>query len=148
MKLPKDIREFVALLNAHGVKYVIGGGYAVVWHGYPRFTGDIDFLVERSAANAAALEKAVFDFGFGQLGLKAKDFLTPKTVVQLGRPPQRIDILNFADGITFKEAWRTRVRAVWNDVPVYILSKRLLLKNKRATGRTQYLADFEKFSDS
>lgn len=94
MKLPKDSREFIELLNAHGVKYVIVGGYAVVWHGHPRFTGDIDFFVERSESNASALEKAVRDFGFGELGLTASDFLEPQTVVQLGRPPYRIDIIN------------------------------------------------------
>jgi hypothetical protein len=143
MKLPKDSREFIALLNACGVRYVVVGGYAVVWHGHPRFTGDVDFFVERSEANAAALEQVITKFGFAGLGLTAKDFLEPETVVQLGRPPYRIDIINFADGIEFEAAWRSRVEAEWDGLPVHILSKELLLVNKRASGREQDLADYK-----
>src|SRR5450756_1386135 len=101
MRLNKDLREFIALLNSTGVKYLIVGGYAVGFHGYPRFTGDIDFFVERSLENATRLEKVLADFGFGELGLSASNFLEPESVIQLGRPPNRIDILTSIDAINF-----------------------------------------------
>ena len=144
MKLPKDSREFIALLNAHSVKYVIVGGYAVAWHGYPRFTGDVDLFVECSPANAAALARVVAEFGLGSLGLKAADFSELGVVIQLGRPPQRIDILTFADGVTFADAWDSRATAVWDGLPVNVLSRELLLANKRASGRAQDIADLGK----
>ncbi len=87
MKLSKDLREFIALLNSTGVKCVLVGGHAVAYHGYPRFTGDIDFFVERSPDNAAKLTNVLNQFGFGSLGLKGSDFLEAGIVVQLGRPP-------------------------------------------------------------
>jgi hypothetical protein len=83
----QDLREFVELLNSRKIKYLLVGGHAVAFHGFPRFTGDVDFLVETSPENAALLAAAVGDFGFAGLGLKAEDFLEPETIVQLGRPP-------------------------------------------------------------
>ena len=141
IKLPKDSREFVALLNSHHVKYLVIGGYAVAWHGHPRFTGDVDFLVESSPENARALVSVLDSFGFGFLKLTETDFQKPATVFQFGRPPHRIDLLTTADGIEFAEAWASRESVVWDDLPVNVISKALLLKNKLATGRAQDLAD-------
>ena len=144
MKLPKDSREFIALLNEAKVKYLVIGGYAVAWHGHPRFTGDVDFFIERSSNNAKAILQVLKDFGMGTLDLTKEDFMEPDVNVQLGRPPHRIDILTYADGVDFAEAWDKKVTADWNGLAVNLISLPLLLANKRATGRPQDVADIEK----
>jgi hypothetical protein len=85
MNLSQDLREFVELLNSRKIKYVLVGGHAVAYHGFPRFTGDVDFFIDTSPENAALVASAVSDFGFAQLGLNAADFRAPETIVQLGR---------------------------------------------------------------
>ena len=147
MKPPKDSLEFIKLLNANTVKYIVVGGYAVAWHGYPRFTGDIDFFVECSPANATALAKTVEQFGFASLGLTTKDFMEPGVVIQLGRPPYRIDILTFADGLTFAQAWQSKVKGEWEGVPVNMISKPDLVTNKLASGRDQDRVDASKLAN-
>lgn len=137
----REFREFAALLNKHRVKYVLVGGYAVGWHGHPRVTKDIDFLVERSPENAAKLVAVLEEFGLSCLGLKQEDFLEESSGVFFGLPPHRIDLLNFADGITFDEAWATKVEAQQDGEPLLIISRELLIKNKLAAGRLQDLAD-------
>lgn len=94
----KDFLEFVRLLNRHGVKYVLIGGYAVGWHGHPRVTKDIDFFVERSPENAAAILRVLEEFGMSCLGITADDLTKEGTCVYFGNPPFRIDLLNFAEG--------------------------------------------------
>jgi hypothetical protein len=123
------------------------GGHAVAFHGYPRFTGDTDFLVERSQENAARLETALRAFGFGSLGLGAKDFLDAETVVQLGRPPCRIDLLTSIDNVVFQEAWNRRETAQLDGLPVPVISREDLLANKRAVARPQDLADIARLSE-
>jgi hypothetical protein len=147
MNLSKDLSEFIGLLRSTGVKYLIVGGHAVAFHGHPRFTGDIDFFVERSEANASRLEKVLQDFGFGDLGLTAADFLEPSIVVQLGRPPRRIDLLTSIDGVEFESAWSHRVDTEMGGYPVHFIGKQDLLRNKRATGRAQDLADLQRLED-
>jgi len=141
MKLSKDLREFVELLNSRKIKYVLVGGHAVAYHGFPRYTGDIDFFVDASPANAALVASVLNDFGFGHLGLKDADFREPETVVQLGRAPHRIDILTSVTAVAFDEAWGTRVETNLDGLPVWVISKDLLMRNKLATGRPQDLAD-------
>src|SRR5438045_1838126 len=109
MRLAKDFREFVALLNSNHVEYVIVGGYALAFHGAPRYTGDIDILVRRSPENAARLETSLATFGFGSVGISAKDFLEEGQIVQLGYPPHRIDILTSISGVSFDEIWERRL---------------------------------------
>ncbi len=141
MKLPGDLREFIESLNAANVKYLIVGGYAVAFHGRPRWTGDIDIFVERSEENARRMEQAIARFGFQSLGLSARDFLLPDAVIQLGRPPNRIDVLTAIEGVTFGEAWSTRVPTTLDGLPVCFISRELLVRNKSATGRPQDRAD-------
>ncbi len=141
MKLQRDLREFAELLNSAKVKYLIVGGHAVAHHGFPRFTGDIDFFVERSETNASALERVMIDFGFRSVGFRAEDFLEPEKVFQLGRPPNRIDILTSISGVDFGEAWAARLETALDGVPVFMLSKELLLRNKLASGRPKDLED-------
>lgn len=112
MKIPKDLRAFVALLNADHVKYVIVGGYAVAFHGRPRFTGDIDVFVESSIDNSARIIDVLKTFGFGELDVKAEDLRHDDLVLQLGFPPNRIDLMTAIDGVKFDQAWATRVEAM------------------------------------
>jgi hypothetical protein len=144
MNLPPDLRAFVESLNSAGVKFVIVGGYAVAFHGHPRFTGDIDFFVEISADNAQRITQAIDLFGFSSLGLKPADFTQPDVVIQLGLPPNRIDILTGIDAVTFEEAWSSRLIAQLAGVPVPFISKELLIRNKKAANRPQDLGDISK----
>lgn len=146
LKLPVDLREFIELLNSHDVHYVIVGGYAVAYHGYPRMTGDIDFFIEVSSENAHKLESAIVAFGFGGLGLTSEDFLQPGIVVQLGYPPNRIDLLTGISGATFAEAWEKRVETEFDGLPMVFIDKSTLIANKAATGRPKDLADLDVLS--
>jgi len=135
LTLPKDFREFIQFLNAREVKYLLIGGYAVAYHGHPRFTGDVDFLLEASVKNASRTCAAIDDFGLSSFGLKPSDFLEVGTVVQLGRPPRRIDLLTGVDGIDFSSAYAARVEALLDGLSVPMLSKHHLILSKRAAGR-------------
>ena len=141
MELSKDLREFVELLNSRKIRYLVVGGHAVAYHGFPRFTGDVDFFIDASPENAALVAAVVVEFGFANLGLTPADFGSPETVIQLGRAPHRIDLLTSVTAVSFAEAWQTRVESQLDGLPVWIISKDLLLRNKLATGRPQDLAD-------
>jgi len=143
MDLPRDLREFLESLNSKKVEYVIVGGYAQAYHGRPRFTGDIDVLVRPSRENGFRLKAALAQFGFGQLGLGEEDFLSEGQVVQLGVAPNRIDILTSITGCKFEEVWRTRIAAELAGVPVNMIAREEYIKNKRASGRPQDLADLD-----
>jgi hypothetical protein len=103
-KLQNDLSEFIALLNSTGVEYLVVGGHAVAFHGHPRLTGDIDFFVRPTQENGARIVDVLNQFGFGQLLLRPEDFSTQGRVVQLGRPPNRIDLLTSISGVDFDEA--------------------------------------------
>ncbi|MDY7095229.1 MAG: hypothetical protein SX243_19810 [Acidobacteriota bacterium] len=143
MKLARDLREFVELLNSARVDYVLVGGYAVAFHGYPRYTGDIDLLIRPTIENGARLVAALEDFGFGSLEIKPETFLELETVVQLGYPPNRVDLLTSITGVDFEAVWSTRVKAQLDELSVPIIGREALLTNKRASGRAQDLADLE-----
>jgi len=143
MPLQKDLREFIESLNSHHVEYLIVGAFALAFHGVPRSTGDIDILVRRSSENAARIEAVLIDFSFVSLGLSAADFMNPDQVIQLGHPPNRVDLLTSITGVEFDEAWAERVAADLHGVPVHFIGRQCLVVNKKATGRTQDLADLE-----
>jgi hypothetical protein len=143
MPLSSDLREFVELLNSRGVDYVVVGAHSLAFHGRPRYTGDLDILVRGTPENARKLIILLNDFGFADTGIKEADFIRGEQVVQLGRPPNRIDLLTGLSGVTTDEAFATRVAAQLDGVPVFILSKDALIRNKRAVGRPQDLADLE-----
>jgi hypothetical protein len=147
MKLPKDLRAFVESLNVASAKYVIVGGYAVAFHGQPRFTGDIDFFIETSPDNAERIVEAIDRFGFSSLGLQVSDFTAPDSIVQIGFPPNRIDLITGIDAVTFEEAWSSRLVAELDGLPVSFISRELLLRNKSAAGRPQDLGDVGKLGD-
>lgn len=144
MPLNSDLREFLESLNSNEVKYLVVGGYAVGFHGAPRYTGDLDVVVEKSSDNAARVMQTLMTFGFGNIGLGNEDFLRPNHVVQLGHPPNRIDILTGISGVTFEEAWNSRVQGELDGVPVNFIGREQLIRNKQSSGRSQDLADAEK----
>ena len=144
MKLQRDLREFIELLNSHGVEYLVVGGHAVAFHGYPRFTGDVDFFVRSTAENARRLIAVLAAFGFGQAGLDEATLMQPEKIVQLGVPPNRIDLLTSISGVDFVDAWSDRIPDALDGVPVAFVSKRTLVANKRASGRPKDLVDLEK----
>ncbi len=139
--LDEDLRELLALFIAHHVEFLVVGGHAVAFHGYPRFTEDLDLFVRADHTNAARIMAALEAFGFGQIGLSTDDFVADDRVIQLGRAPNRVDLLTRLWGIDFDQAWARRVDASIDLVPVAFLSRVDLISNKRATARPQDLAD-------
>jgi hypothetical protein len=143
INFPPDFREFIELLESHEVEYLIVGGYAVGYHGHPRFTGDLDIWLKLSSENSQKILATVTQFGFGSLGLTASDFLIPENVIQLGYPPLRIDLLNDIDGVSFDECFTKRERVNFEGLEYNIISYDDLLRNKRATNRGRDLGDIE-----
>lgn len=141
--LNKDFKEFIELLNSTGVEYLIVGGYALAAHGHPRHTGDLDIWLRSSPRNAGKLLDVLARFGFGGLGLKAEDFLKPDSIVQLGYPPSRIDLLTSIDGVDFETGYAHRVVMNVAGVDLPIIGVEEFRTNKRATGRVKDLADLE-----
>ena len=143
MVLTQDFREFFQSLNEHNVRYLVIGGYAVAFHGHPRYTEDIDVWIEADKTNAEKLIDALRAFGFGSLGLEAEDFLDPDDIIQLGYPPNRIDLLTALKGVDFDTCYASRIVVEIQDTSVNFIDLENLKKNKRATGRLQDLADLE-----
>jgi hypothetical protein len=147
MSLNADLREFIELLNSRGVEYVIVGAHSLAFHARPRYTGDLDILVRPSPENAAKLVSLLRDFGFGEKDFTESDFTLPEQMIQLGRVPNRIDLLTSISGVTLDEAFSTRMSTELEGLPVFVLSKEALIRNKRAVGRPQDLADLEGLED-
>ncbi len=141
--LNQDFKEFIQSLNDKHVRYLIIGGYAVALHGYPRYTKDIDVWLEMSPENAANMVKALEQFGFASLGLQAVDFLVPDQIIQLGYPPNRIDLITTPPGINFDSCYASRVEVVIDETTVNFIDLDNLKKSKKAAGRLQDLADLE-----
>lgn len=139
-------QDFLDLLRAfcdRNVRFLIVGAYALAVHGRPRATGDLDVWVDATPDNAARLMTALGDFGAPLTTVTAKDFSSPGIVFQIGLPPARVDVLTRLSGITFNEAWPTRVRAPFGDLHVDYLGRDAFIRNKRATGRAKDLGDIE-----
>ncbi len=141
--LNQDFKEFIQSLNDNQVRYLIIGGYAVAFHGYPRYTKDMDVWIAMNPDNAARMIKALEQFGFGSLGLEMQDFLVPEQMIQLGYAPNRIDLLTTLEGVEFEECHAVRVEVEIEGVKVNFIDLENLKRNKRATGRHQDLADVE-----
>lgn len=147
MASQQDFKELLELFNAHRVEFMIVGGYALAFHGAPRFTGDLDLLVKPNSDNATRVLAALGDFGFGALDLTQSDFSTPDRVVQLGVPPVRIDLLTSISGISWEDARAGAVRGTYGGVPVDFIGRAEFVANKRATGRRRDLADLESLGE-
>jgi hypothetical protein len=143
MDAQPDFRDLLALFNKHHVEYLIVGGYALAFHGAPRYTGDLDVWVGTSSANASNIMAALDEFGFGALGLTVADFQQMGIVVQLGVPPLRVDLITSLTGISWEEAWSSRDEGKYGGVLVFYIGRREFVANKRATGRKRDLADLE-----
>ena len=146
VRLPNDLREFIELLNSHKVEYILVGAYAMAFHARPRYTEDIDILVRPSAENARRLEAVIQAFGFASLGLSAADFQDENRVVQLGRPPNRIDLLTTISGVPFEEAWQGRQYGELDGVSMPFLNKDCLVRNKKASGIDKDLEDLKRLA--
>ncbi len=141
--LSRDLREFIHLLNTNRVKYVIVGAWALAFHGRPRYTGDLDIFVARDDENADKLMAVIEAFGFKDAGIRREDFLQVDHVIQLGREPNRIDILTGISGVSFDEAWANRESGKVADIAVFVISRDLLIKNKRAANRDKDQGDIK-----
>ena len=141
--LPRDFQDFLKLLNAGRIRYVIIGGYAVAFHGYVRYTGALDIFVEMSESNAVKLVAALREFGFNLPALKPALFLEKGQIIRLGYEPMRLEILTDIDGVSFEECFRHRRRSRVGGLSINFIDLTRLLKNKRASGRQKDLADVE-----
>jgi hypothetical protein len=143
MEVEKDFEELLRLLNAHKVKYLIVGGYALAFHGVPRYTGDLDIFIKSDDENAKRILKALDVFGFGSAGLKVEDFKKPDHIIQLGYPPVRVDIMTSLSGVSWDEAFKGRAEGKYGDIPVHFIGRDHYIQNKKASGRKRDLADLE-----
>jgi len=143
MEIQPDFRDLLALFNEHNVEYMIVGGYALAFHGAPRYTGDLDIFVRPDSGNAGRILAALDQFGFGEAGITAGDFKNPDKVIQLGVAPVRIDIITSLTGVSWEEALADREKGEYGETPVYFIGRKQLVSNKRALGRKRDLADLE-----
>lgn len=141
MKLPPDWSELIGLLGSHRVRFLVVGAHALAVHGRPRATGDLDIWVEPTPANAKRVGAVLKAFGFPALARQARRFAEPDRMATLGREPLRIDLLTSITGVTFKKAWRGRVRVQLDGHEVGFLGLKDLVENKRAAGRPKDLLD-------
>jgi hypothetical protein len=129
INLSKDFKEFIGLLNKNKVEFIVVGGYAVGFHGYVRFTGDIDIWVNHTSQNAEKLLNALKEFGFGSLtDINLQDFNKPDSVVQLGHPPLRIDLMTSVSGLTFEACFEKKINTIIEDIDVPFLDLESLKK--------------------
>ena len=144
IEFPRDFKEFLQLLNSKKIEYLVIGGYAVGYHGYPRATGDMDIWIAINEQNAMKMVEALEEFGFDPPELQKELFLKDQKVIRMGVPPMRLEILTSIDGVNFKTCFNNRVIADFGDFKVNFISRDDLLINKRASGRPQDLVDFDK----
>ncbi len=143
MNIHKDFEEFLQFLNDEKVKYVIVGGYAVAFHGYIRATQDIDLFYANTRKNILNIQKALKKFGITTTAEQLSEFEDPGSIIKMGFPPVKIEMINSISGLSFKEVWKHRIAGNYGDVPVDFISFEHLLKNKRESGRPKDIADFD-----
>ena len=143
MSLPPDFSEFLKLLNCHHVDYLLVGGFAVGFHGYPRATSDMDIWVSQSPENAGRVVAAIRAFGFNTPNLTEDLFLQRRRIVRMGHPPIRIEVMNEIDGVTFEECRPAAILAFLDGIQVPIISLADLKRNKLASGRPKDIDDLQ-----
>jgi len=143
MQSYSDFEEMLLAFNGAGVKYLVVGAYAVAVYARPRATGDIDLWVEATAENAARVFRALAAFGAPLDHVDEQTFTEPEIIFQIGVPPIRVDVMTSIDDVAFEDAWPNRVASVVGEVPVAIIGREDLIRNKTATGRAKDLADLE-----
>ena len=148
MNIHPDFEELLRLLEEHDIEYMIVGGYAVAYHGFPRFTKDIDVFFRLTKDNALRLRKALVAFGFREEDLPIEAFTTEGNVLTFGAVPTRVDLLNQIDGVTYDEAHPNVVRGKYGNVEVTFIGLADLLKNKKSTPRTKDKGDAEELEQN
>jgi len=143
LELPNDFKEFLKLLRAYEVKYLLIGGYAVGLHGYVRSTNDIDFWVSMTSDNAKRVVEVLKEFGFDVPELSKDLFLKRDQIVRMGVEPVRIEVTTTISGVEFDYCYPERVETTLDDLPVNVINLRDLRINKEASGRLKDLADLE-----
>ena len=143
MRVEKDYEELLRLLNKHKAKYCIVGSYAVAFYAKPRYTKDIDILIEATPRNGKKLKKALDEFGFKELELSESDFIQKGNIIQLGYEPVRIDILISLQGFDFKDIWENRVEGAYGQEKVYFMGLDDLIKSKLLSQRVEDKIDLE-----
>lgn len=146
MNIHPDFEELLRLLEEHGVDYMIVGGYAVAYHGHPRFTKDIDVFFDAANDNVGRLRQALIAFGFPEQDLPPEAFTKKGTILTFGVVPTRVDLINDIDGVTYKAARPNVVRGTYGGVQVTFIGFADLIRNKRATRRTRDKADVEELT--
>ena len=141
--LPQDFKEFLKILNHKKIKYLLIGGYAVGYHGYPRATNDMDIFISKDIETANQMVSALKDFGFDIPQLKDELFLKENNIVRMGIPPMRIEILNTISGVTFEDCYSKRIIEEIDGVQINIINLEHLKINKQASGRHKDLDDYE-----
>lgn len=144
MEIDNDFKEFIQLLNECSVKYLVIGGYAVNYYGYPRYTKDIDFWIWMTEDNIKKLLDVLDKFGFANINLSINDFMSPNSIIQLGYEPYRIDLLVDVEGLDFEKCYSKKNNIELEDINVDFLSLTDLIEAKKISGRLQDLADAEK----
>lgn len=142
-RFPEDFRDFLKFLNNHEVEYLLIGGYAVGYHGFPRATFDMDVWIAATPENAKKMIGVMIDFGFDPETLNEDLFTDPKDMIRMGVPPLRLEVLKEIDGVDFEECYKRRVVEILDDVEVSIISLEDLRKNKEASGRPKDIMDLE-----
>ena len=143
MKTEKDYEEFLELLNKHNVRYCVIGAFALAFHARPRYTKDIDILVESTTDNAKRLLIALDEFGFGSLNLTVEDFVTQGNIIQLGYEPVRIDIITSIKGLEFDDIWENRIQGPYGNQTINFIDRQNLIRSKKLSNRVQDQADLE-----
>src|SRR4030042_1783904 len=143
VELHPDFKDFLKLLSSHGVEYLVVGGYAVGYHGYPRATGDMDIWIAVSEANAERTARALRAFGMPELGTTKRLFTEKDKVVRMGVPPVRIEVITGASGVEFNECYSRREIVEIDDIPVNFISLDDLKSKKRAAGGHKDLEGME-----
>lgn len=143
LNLPLDFKEFLKLLNEKGVRYLLIGGYAVGYHGYPRATGDMDVWIAIHPDNAQKMVEVLKDFGFDHPELTPELFLQENKIIRMGYPPMRLEISTGISGVEFDECYSNRIADTIDGVEVNIIDLPHLKVNKKAAGRLKDLADLE-----
>ncbi|MBT4266618.1 MAG: hypothetical protein HOD85_20660 [Deltaproteobacteria bacterium] len=143
LELSKDFEDFIRFLNQHEVKYLIVGGYSVAFHGYPRYTRDIDLLIAVDPENAAKMVRVIENFGFASLQLQDSDFLEQEMIIQIGMEPNRVDIICGVEGFPFEKYYEKRQEFLNGDLVLNFVDKEGLVILKKLAGRTKDMADLE-----
>lgn len=143
IRLPDDFKEFLRLLNSHEVEYLVIGGYAVGYHGYPRATNDLDIWIAIRPANAERMVAVLREFGLETSSITPELFLKEKNVVRMGVPPLRLEVLTTISGVTFEACYRERLVVQFDEVEANLINLSDLRRNKKASGRHKDLDDLE-----